>query len=172
MFIHLHISFTGLYETSNDRRPTCQGGLTTMQLIEAVNSNTVSDNCIVMVGTNDILRATSQQISSRELIFNINSLLEILNARTKRLVVITLPPVPKLGYRGHLKLWKNTVHCVRGWSGRLGVTVVITNDIFFPRRIFCHSCYERQLRDGRPDGVHWNHVGMMQVLNRLHNCCS
>lgn len=88
-----------------------------------------------------------------------------------KLVLVILPPVPKLGYGGHIRIWKEMVSAIREWSDDDGVTVINTRDIFFHRNNFVKTYYEKNYSSGAADQIHWNEDGAEKVLSRIYNCC-
>ncbi|KAG8323493.1 hypothetical protein J6590_006511, partial [Homalodisca vitripennis] len=83
----------------------CVGGQTIKQLYEQVkiHSSSLSENLMIFIGTNDILKNNSLEQMKTDM----KDLVEYLINSNKKLIILTLPPIPKvakdIGIRGKVK---------------------------------------------------------------------
>lgn len=117
-------------------------------------------------------QATHQQLESSEFIQDLEKIVSFLSNRLEELVLLTPPPVPRLGYRGHsLRVWRDLCSSIRQLGKVDNITAVDITKFFWKRNSFLQDKYEQYYPDGKsPDGIHWNNKGIDQVLDFLEKC--
>ena len=125
----------------------------------------VGDKVIVMIGTNDLLRGGSHE----KMCSDYDNILNNLRTRCSRVVLVTIPPIPRLG-KGHLtELRSFNEFIVRkgdGWK----VRVVDLCGCLIDDENINMECFEKVYGQGpKVDKVHLNEMGfhtLRGVLNR------
>lgn len=68
------------------------------------------------------LKANLDQLNSSEFVEDYNLIFNKIMETAEELVVLTLPPVPKLGYKNHsLRVWKDINQNIRSLGTREGM---------------------------------------------------
>src|SRR5436190_20433454 len=75
----------------------CVGGIKIKELNERLkkHEHELKDNIILMVGTNDIVKGGTF-VKAEHMLKDLRELIETLNKRQRNIVLLTIPPIPKL----------------------------------------------------------------------------
>ncbi|KAK7867463.1 hypothetical protein R5R35_009773 [Gryllus longicercus] len=147
----------------------CVSGQTIEELKERVENkfSPVGEKIILLIGTNNILQGASADDMRDSLV----ELLDLLDERAKRIVILTLPPIPKLENDG--RFW----YKFNSYNGfiktlnikRENVTVKDISQLFLEEG-YCNMDYFERWYDRlqrRPDLIHLNRAGLLKIKTHL-----
>ncbi|XP_049842009.1 uncharacterized protein LOC126292199 [Schistocerca gregaria] len=146
----------------------CVSGQTVGELLRRVVSEMypISKKVILLIGTNDMLRDTKMDLMKRKL----RRVVKELTLRTEKIIVLTLPPVPRLSHKpDHWQRLDDYNTCIKGREKYKNVVVADITSLFLigPQR--CRTdCYELFYSGTRrPDRVHLNRAGLQKIHSFL-----
>jgi len=155
----------------------CRGGQTIAELNQNIKQNCekMSSNVLLMIGTNDFLKYKSKN----EIINDYKSLIETLVKSTRNIIVLTIPPIPKLALsnKEHFKKLEQVNAFIHSLACLKQIQVVDLTNQFIDsrdesgcrRNLYEETIYlsNRQL----PDLVHLNKKGFLTVKKIIDNHC-
>ncbi|PNF37648.1 hypothetical protein B7P43_G12000 [Cryptotermes secundus] len=150
----------------------CVSGQKVADLLKKVKLelHPVADKIVLLIGTNDILQKTEKS----QLRLTMWTLLKELRRRARRIVLLTLPPIPKIQFRPDY--WEQ----IEGFNMFIksleddDVTVADISQLYITKSKTCKlEFFERYYRDGeRKDLIHLNKLGLTEIYTYLtdNNC--
>ncbi|KAK3922252.1 Maternal effect protein oskar [Frankliniella fusca] len=140
-------------------------GQTTNQLLSALyeKQKPLASQTIVMIGTNDILKDSNVALTKR----NIIRIIQYLADKCKKVIIITLPPIPALKEPSKLTEELNVL-IVNTALEHKNVKVCDISKEFVNDQMLRADLYEEYYKGSKQiDRIHWNSEGMDLVLDSL-----
>ncbi|KAG8320383.1 ATP-dependent RNA helicase ddx25 [Homalodisca vitripennis] len=161
-------------EKGGKRINLCIGGQTIEQLTrELKHSNNLEKQLIVMIGTNDLLR--DKEVKS--ICNDYDKLVEVLLEKGDEIILVTIPPIPKLGEndRYHLNKLERMNEHIKSKENNEKVTVLEVAEKYYDNydSTDCNvKLYEKEIfYKGKwcEDLIHLNKEGLTILANELRN---
>ncbi|KAK7874103.1 hypothetical protein R5R35_004647 [Gryllus longicercus] len=163
-------------EASPRRLGLCVSGQTVEQLRRRLQSQAAAlgNKVVLLVGTNDLLQGRDIE----KMKFSFDQLVDILEETVQRLIILTLPPIPKLEddrrFRMKFKQFNDFLKLFpRKYANIICIDMTRsfqTNDNHSNINYF-ERWYD--ILQSRPDLVHLNHAGLNLLRDKLlSSCCS
>ncbi|KAG8253627.1 hypothetical protein J6590_030902 [Homalodisca vitripennis] len=161
-------------EKGGKRINSCIGGQTIEQLTrELKHANNLEKQLIVMIGTNDLLR--DKEV--KNICNDYDKLVEVLLEKADKIILVTIPPIPKLGEndRYHLNKLERINEHIKSKENNEKVTVLEVAEKYYDNydSTDCNvKLYEKEIfYKGKwcEDLIHLNKEGLTILANELGN---
>lgn len=148
-------------------------GQTSSQLwrLLSTENNALGKICLVMIGTNDVLKKVPLETT----LSSISKVLDFLASKCEQVVVLTLPPIPKLeSNQQTIKVINQQIVGIA--AGKKNVHVIDIYHIFYDQDSVKLDLFEMKFKSGDSDKIHWNAKGIEVVSKLIHetfkmSCC-
>ncbi|XP_034254934.1 uncharacterized protein LOC117653398 [Thrips palmi] len=138
----------------------CVSGQTSGQLLRFMKSKQrpkMAKKAILMIGTNNILKRVPLEESKRAL----SNIVEELKKSTDKLIVMTIPPVPKLMKdKTAVEAIKSYNLCIKAIPNSDGIIVQDISPLFYEENTIRMELFET-------DQIHWTRAAMQMVAEQL-----